>query len=104
MVATLFVLQVSLLVILYLLVPLSPKSDAGEAELCIQDVSIEDDGMYTCTAANDLGTVSTSASLRVLGERHYPAKTPRMPHCLPVNVSGNACFVKNSGTSIIQTE
>ncbi|MFT7811725.1 triple functional domain protein isoform X1 [Arapaima gigas] len=42
-------------------------SDTGEASLRIVGVSSEDDGVYTCIATNDVGTVSTSASLRVLG-------------------------------------
>ncbi|KAF7221541.1 triple functional domain protein isoform X3 [Nothobranchius furzeri] len=41
-------------------------SDAGEATLRIIGAASEDDGVYTCTAANDLGSVASSASLRVL--------------------------------------
>lgn len=44
-------------------------SDLGEASLKIIGVTAEDDGIYTCIAANDMGSVSSSASLRVLG-RH----------------------------------
>uniref|UniRef100_A0A8B9J2J9 non-specific serine/threonine protein kinase n=1 Tax=Amazona collaria TaxID=241587 RepID=A0A8B9J2J9_9PSIT len=43
--------------------------DLGEASLKIIGVTAEDDGTYTCIAANDMGSVSSSASLRVLG-RH----------------------------------
>uniref|UniRef100_A0A8V5G0C2 non-specific serine/threonine protein kinase n=1 Tax=Melopsittacus undulatus TaxID=13146 RepID=A0A8V5G0C2_MELUD len=43
--------------------------DLGEASLKIIGVTAEDDGIYTCIAANDMGSVSSSASLRVLG-RH----------------------------------
>ncbi|XP_048363555.1 triple functional domain protein isoform X3 [Sphaerodactylus townsendi] len=42
-------------------------SDVGEASLKILGVTTEDDGIYTCVAANDMGSVSSSASLRVLG-------------------------------------
>ncbi|XP_048850160.1 triple functional domain protein isoform X5 [Brienomyrus brachyistius] len=42
-------------------------SDTGEATLRIVGVSSEDDGTYTCIATNDVGTASSSASLRVLG-------------------------------------
>uniref|UniRef100_A0A1A7Y1X3 non-specific serine/threonine protein kinase n=1 Tax=Iconisemion striatum TaxID=60296 RepID=A0A1A7Y1X3_9TELE len=41
-------------------------SDTGEATLRIIGAASEDDGVYTCTAANDLGSVASSASLRVL--------------------------------------
>uniref|UniRef100_A0A672UQV1 non-specific serine/threonine protein kinase n=1 Tax=Strigops habroptila TaxID=2489341 RepID=A0A672UQV1_STRHB len=43
------------------------NSDLGEASLKIIGVTAEDDGIYTCIAANDMGSVSSSASLRVLG-------------------------------------
>ncbi|XP_014056496.1 triple functional domain protein isoform X3 [Salmo salar] len=42
-------------------------SDTGEATLLIMGVSVEDDGVYTCVATNVVGSVSSSASLRVLG-------------------------------------
>ncbi|NXH22297.1 KALRN protein, partial [Bucco capensis] len=41
-------------------------SDLGEASLKIIGVTAEDDGIYTCIAANDMGSVSSSTSLRVL--------------------------------------
>ncbi|XP_013864658.1 triple functional domain protein [Austrofundulus limnaeus] len=41
-------------------------SDAGEATLRIIGAASEDDGVYTCVATNELGSVTTSASLRVL--------------------------------------
>ncbi|XP_029919326.1 triple functional domain protein isoform X2 [Myripristis murdjan] len=41
-------------------------SDTGEATLRIIGVASEDDGVYTCVATNDLGSVTSSASLRVL--------------------------------------
>lgn len=44
-------------------------SDTGEATLRIIGVASEDDGVYTCVATNELGSVTSSASLRVLGER-----------------------------------
>lgn len=43
-------------------------SDTGEATLRIIGVASEDDGVYTCIATNELGSVSSSASLRVLGK------------------------------------
>lgn len=43
-------------------------SDVGEATLKIIGVSTEDDGVYTCIAVNDMGSASSSASLRVLGK------------------------------------
>ncbi|XP_060047910.1 triple functional domain protein [Erinaceus europaeus] len=42
-------------------------SDLGEAVLRIVGVTTKDDGVYTCTAVNDMGSASSSASLRVLG-------------------------------------
>uniref|UniRef100_A0A6Q2Y0A9 non-specific serine/threonine protein kinase n=1 Tax=Esox lucius TaxID=8010 RepID=A0A6Q2Y0A9_ESOLU len=42
--------------------------ETGEATLRIVGVSSEDDGIYTCVATNNLGSVTSSASLRVLGE------------------------------------
>nr|XP_005911938.2 PREDICTED: LOW QUALITY PROTEIN: triple functional domain protein [Bos mutus] len=42
-------------------------SDLGEAALKIVGVAAEDDGVYTCIAVNDMGSASSSASLRVLG-------------------------------------
>ncbi|KAL6457019.1 hypothetical protein MHYP_G00339820 [Metynnis hypsauchen] len=41
-------------------------SETGEATLRIVGVASEDDGVYTCIATNDVGSVTTSASLRVL--------------------------------------
>ncbi|XP_046874576.1 triple functional domain protein-like [Hypomesus transpacificus] len=41
-------------------------SETGEATLRIVGVASEDDGVYTCVATNDLGSVTSSASLRVL--------------------------------------
>uniref|UniRef100_A0A6Q2Y6H4 non-specific serine/threonine protein kinase n=1 Tax=Esox lucius TaxID=8010 RepID=A0A6Q2Y6H4_ESOLU len=41
-------------------------SETGEATLRIVGVSSEDDGIYTCVATNNLGSVTSSASLRVL--------------------------------------
>lgn len=43
-------------------------SDTGEATLRIIGVAADDDGVYTCVATNDLGSVTSSASLRVLGK------------------------------------
>lgn len=41
-------------------------SDTGDATLRIIGAASEDDGVYTCTATNELGSVTSSASLRVL--------------------------------------
>uniref|UniRef100_A0A3B5L445 Trio Rho guanine nucleotide exchange factor b n=1 Tax=Xiphophorus couchianus TaxID=32473 RepID=A0A3B5L445_9TELE len=41
-------------------------NDAGEATLRIIGAAAEDDGVYTCVATNELGSVTSSASLRVL--------------------------------------
>lgn len=43
-------------------------------------VTTEDDGIYTCIAVNDMGSASSSASLRVLGELH-PEPPPPQPTC-----------------------
>ncbi|XP_069075741.1 triple functional domain protein isoform X2 [Pleurodeles waltl] len=42
-------------------------SDVGEATLKIVDVTSEDNGTYSCIAANDLGSVTSSANLLVVG-------------------------------------
>ncbi|XP_076864949.1 triple functional domain protein isoform X2 [Brachyhypopomus gauderio] len=42
-------------------------SETGEATLRIVGVASEDDGIYACIATNDVGSVTSSASLRVLG-------------------------------------
>lgn len=56
---------------------LSPvRSDLGEAALKIVGVTLEDDGIYTCIAVNDMGSASSAASLRVLGELHPRAVGP----------------------------
>uniref|UniRef100_A0A8K9XPC0 non-specific serine/threonine protein kinase n=1 Tax=Oncorhynchus mykiss TaxID=8022 RepID=A0A8K9XPC0_ONCMY len=44
------------------------RDETGEATLRIVGVSSVDDGVYTCVAANDLGSVTSSAILRVLGK------------------------------------
>lgn len=62
-------------------------SDLGEAALKIIGVTTEDDGIYTCIAVNDMGSASSSASLRVLGKHlsygtHLPgvSKAKWAPH------------------------
>lgn len=47
----------------------------GEATLRIIGVASEDDGVYTCVATNELGSVTSSASLRVLGESTHKEQT-----------------------------
>ena len=42
----------------------------GVTSLTISDLICEDDGIYTCTAVNHLGTVSTACRLTVLGKHH----------------------------------
>lgn len=59
-------------------------SDVGEATLKILGVSTEDDGIYTCIAVNDMGSASSSASLRVLGKPpgagHLGQQSPKPVH------------------------
>uniref|UniRef100_A0A8B9RCJ7 non-specific serine/threonine protein kinase n=1 Tax=Astyanax mexicanus TaxID=7994 RepID=A0A8B9RCJ7_ASTMX len=45
---------------------------SGEATLRIVGVASEDDGVYTCIATNDIGSVTSSASLRVLSKCFTP--------------------------------
>lgn len=59
-------------------------SDTGDATLRIIGAASEDDGVYTCTATNELGSVTSSASLRVLGKcirRSQPAPTAKPQTC-----------------------
>uniref|UniRef100_A0A671S2V6 non-specific serine/threonine protein kinase n=1 Tax=Sinocyclocheilus anshuiensis TaxID=1608454 RepID=A0A671S2V6_9TELE len=42
-------------------------SETGEVTLRISPASLDDSGTYTCIASNDVGSVTTSAYLRVLG-------------------------------------
>uniref|UniRef100_A0A7M4FDF5 non-specific serine/threonine protein kinase n=1 Tax=Crocodylus porosus TaxID=8502 RepID=A0A7M4FDF5_CROPO len=53
-------------------------SDLGEASLKIIGVTTEDDGIYTCIAANDMGSVSSSASLRVLVDTFFCLSTIKL--------------------------
>lgn len=65
-----------------LLTPAFPHmcdSDVGEATLKIIGVSTEDDGIYTCIAVNDMGSASSSASLRVLGKPPGAELLPTVP-------------------------
>uniref|UniRef100_A0A4W4FK17 non-specific serine/threonine protein kinase n=1 Tax=Electrophorus electricus TaxID=8005 RepID=A0A4W4FK17_ELEEL len=43
------------------------RVETGEATLCISAVTVEDGGVYTCIATNDVGVVTSSARLRVQG-------------------------------------
>lgn len=54
-------------------------SDTGEATLRIISVASEDDGVYTCVATNELGSTTSSASLRVLGKATVLSGTARPP-------------------------
>uniref|UniRef100_A0A8C6X7G5 non-specific serine/threonine protein kinase n=1 Tax=Naja naja TaxID=35670 RepID=A0A8C6X7G5_NAJNA len=72
-------------------------SDLGEAYLKIIGVTTEDDGVYTCIAANDMGSISTKASLRVLGRficiiSQYEIKIAHFV-CNLLNEKGSAKFV-----------
>ncbi|XP_076827422.1 LOW QUALITY PROTEIN: triple functional domain protein [Brachyhypopomus gauderio] len=40
-------------------------SETGEVTLCVSAVTVEDGGVYTCIAGNDVGVVTSSACLRV---------------------------------------
>ncbi|KAF7707997.1 triple functional domain protein-like isoform X2 [Silurus meridionalis] len=42
-------------------------SETGEVTLRLSPVTVDDGGTYTCSAANDVGTVTSSARLRVQG-------------------------------------
>uniref|UniRef100_A0AAR2K2S8 non-specific serine/threonine protein kinase n=1 Tax=Pygocentrus nattereri TaxID=42514 RepID=A0AAR2K2S8_PYGNA len=44
-------------------------SETGEVTLSISAMTVEDSGTYACIATNDIGTVTTSACLRVQGVR-----------------------------------
>lgn len=39
-------------------------------------MTLEDDGLYTCIAVNDMGSASSAASLRVLGKLQRCAGVP----------------------------
>lgn len=56
-------------------------SDTGEATLRIIGVASEDDGVYTCIATNELGSVMSSASLRVLGKSAYTKQNTQHQIC-----------------------
>ena len=43
----------------------------GTTSLTIAELVYEDEGVYVCTAINNLGTVSASCRLMVLGKGHY---------------------------------
>uniref|UniRef100_A0A087XWW9 Myopalladin n=1 Tax=Poecilia formosa TaxID=48698 RepID=A0A087XWW9_POEFO len=59
-----------------------PRSPAEAEEICtlvIAEVFPEDSGMFTCTANNNYGTVSSSAALRVKESRRGQSFTPSAP-------------------------
>lgn len=43
-------------------------SETGEVTLRISPATLDDSGTYTCIASNDVGSVTSSAYLRVLGQ------------------------------------
>ena len=47
--------------------PFGVPSDSGEITLKICNLMPQDSGIYTCIAANDHGTTSTSATVKVQG-------------------------------------
>ncbi|KAF6725619.1 Myopalladin [Oryzias melastigma] len=55
----------------YRILQKKPRSPAESEEICtlvIAEVFAEDSGMFTCTASNKYGTVSSSAALKVKGD------------------------------------
>lgn len=73
-------------------------SDTGEATLRIIGVASEDDGVYTCVATNELGSTSSSASLRVLGKRTIA------PHSIDQTNVGINWFVSVAGVLAVSTD
>lgn len=69
-------------------------SDTGEATLRIISVASEDDGVYTCVATNELGSTTSSASLRVLGKRTV------LPHTSRPRQSGQELTVSRSAAAM----
>uniref|UniRef100_A0A8C1M5T1 non-specific serine/threonine protein kinase n=1 Tax=Cyprinus carpio TaxID=7962 RepID=A0A8C1M5T1_CYPCA len=47
------------------------QSETGEVTLCISPATLDDSGTYTCIASNDVGSVTSSAYLRVLGQLSF---------------------------------
>lgn len=43
-------------------------SETGEVTLRISPAALDDSGTYTCIASNDVGSVTSSAYLRVIGQ------------------------------------
>lgn len=81
-----------------------PFSDTGEATLRIIGVSSEDDGVYTCVATNELGSTTSSASLRVLGKatpRSGPVRySPSTESGRGLTVSASASAVSTNGVRV----
>lgn len=76
-------------------------SDTGEATLRIISVASEDDGVYTCVATNELGSTTSSASLRVLGKRTVLSHTSRpQQRGQELTVSRSAAAVSTDGVRV----
>uniref|UniRef100_A0A3B5LBL0 Ig-like domain-containing protein n=1 Tax=Xiphophorus couchianus TaxID=32473 RepID=A0A3B5LBL0_9TELE len=71
-----------------------PRSPAEPEEICtlvIAEVFPEDSGMFTCTANNNYGTVSSSAALRVKGKT--PLSFNRIKNAAPNRPNGGSSVV-----------
>ncbi|KAH6940066.1 hypothetical protein HPB50_024614 [Hyalomma asiaticum] len=70
-------------------------TDFGMCSLEIYNVKPDDTGEYTCHAVNAYGDATTSAYLRVTGEREETPEEPRFESCAPdlsVRPGGRAVF------------
>ncbi|XP_042144924.1 twitchin [Ixodes scapularis] len=78
--------------------------DYGLCSLEIFNLKTADTGEYTCTATNAYGEATTSAYLRVTGERDLTPEEPKFESCAPdltVRAGGKAVFSwKASGSPL----